>query len=84
MNKALVTLPALNNMSKKERKAFEEGIWDGIEKRNANPRKEELAAARKHKRRQKDRLNNTLHYGLLAILFFFLFGSYALSIILEF
>ena len=77
-------LPAINEMSKKDRKAFDEGVWDGIEKRShKNPKKEELAAKRKHQRRLKDRQDHILHYTLLFLLGFCLFGSLAVGILTD-
>ena len=70
-------------MAKEESSAFQEGQWDGIDRRDHEDVKQYEKALRKRKRRIRDRRIKLVHYMVIGTLFITLFGSLIVAIIKE-
>lgn len=65
----LKEVKTLEEMKKEERDAFEQGQWDGIERRTRNSIKEDEAFKRLERRRKQDKENIISYYVMLGLLF---------------
>ena len=80
----LPKVKAVQEMTDEEREAFQSGAWDGLDRRDRDSdSKEYVRALRKRAKRKKDRQVKTLHYALVMLLFFLLFGSFVIAVTTE-
>jgi len=86
-NTAAANVPkvkTIQEMDDDEREAFQSGEWDGLERRTRDDdTKEYIRALRKRAKRKTDRRTKLLHYTLVMCLFFLLFGSLVMAMLME-
>lgn len=72
------------SMTTDEEQAFEQGQWDGLDRRTRDLNKQEKAFQRRIKRRKQDRQHIVLYYTSVSILAVFVMLSTALPLIIAF